>query len=314
MSPLTVVRVAALAFATNFGSVLADIISDITTSESDEFSALQIKAELFWKPILSAAEDVQMDKHLQLYADAEVVIKDLPTENEYVRLALREALDHLKSADDASFKQALASERVAKEKIDGPCDTGSSGLSFLSGGHWKNALQSALKQFIGGGRYSEKLVEHVEQRQADILPVLRGAAGVTGSILSDCRLASKRSFDLKKYDIYNKGVPETPQSAEDVADRIIEAAGETRRRFTRSITDLVKGITKDFQEKQEDAAVTVTKASLQGLHATVAQAEAKISANFDAPTAKISANFKPPTLDLRSSLLSSSWESSLIDL
>jgi len=274
MSVLAFLRVAAPAFAIFLWPVRADIISDITGSEGDEFSALQIKAELFWKPILSAAKDVQMEKHLQLYADAEALIKDLPAENEYVRQALREALDHLKSADDALFKQALSSSEVAQEKLDAPCETSGS-FSFLSGG--QNFLKIALKSFIGGGQYPEKLVEHVQQRQADILPVLRGAAGVTGSILSDCRLASKRSFDVRKYDIYNKGVPKTPQSADDLADRIIDAAGETRSRFMRGITDLVKGITRDTQEKQEDAAVTVTKASLQGLHATVAKAEAQFS-------------------------------------
>lgn len=274
MSMIVVVRVAVLLIATCCQPVLADIISDITTSESDEFSALQIKAELFWKPILSAAEDVQMEKHLQLYADVETVIKELPAENEYVRKTLRTALDHLKSADDISFKQALASKNTAKDKLDAPCDS-SGGLSFLTGG--QNFLKTALQRFIGGGKYPEKLVQHVEQRQADILPVLRGAAGVTGSILSDCRLASKLGFDVRKYDIYNKGVPKTPQAADDVADRIIDAAGEVRSRFTRSITDMVKGITSDFLGKQEDAAVTVTKNSLQGLHATVAKAEARIA-------------------------------------
>merc|ERR1719486_303422 len=218
-----------------------------------------------------------MEKHLERYADAETVINSLPPENEYVRQTLREALDHLKKADDVAFKQALSSSRVAKDKLDAPCDTSGSPFSFFTGGLTaKNFMKNVLKQFVGGGHYPEKLVEHVEQRQADIMPVLRGAATVTGSILSDCRLASKRSFDVRKYDIYNKGVPKTPQIADDVADRIIEASGETRHRFTSSITDLVKGITRDVQEKQEDAAATVTKASLQGLHASVAKAEARL--------------------------------------
>lgn len=261
------------------GSLLSargsDIISDITSPEADGFSALQIKAQVFWKPILSVAEDVKMEQHLQLYDDAEAVIKNLPAENEYVRQTLREALDHLKAADDASFKQALAAADVAQEKLDAPCDGRGSSFSFLTGG--QNFLKLAMQRFIRGGEYPEKLVEHVQQRQAEILPVLRGAAGVTGNILSDCRLASKKGFDVRKYDIYNRDVPKTPQSAKDMADRIIDAASETRRRFTRSITDMVKGITKDFEEKHQDASVTVTQASLQGLHASVAQAEKQLS-------------------------------------
>lgn len=275
MSVFAITRVAVLALAV--WPITADIISDITTSAADEFRALEIKAESFWKPILSAAEDVKMEKHLELYADVEVVIKGLPAENEYVRQTLREALDHLKNADDVLFKQALSSARVAKEKLDGPCDTGSMGLSFLTGGHIGSYMKTAMKRFSRGGDYPEKLVEHVQRRQEDILPVLRGAADVTGNILSDCRLASKLSFDIMKYDIYNDNVPKTPKNAKDVADRIIDAAGETRSRFTRSITDLVNGISKDFSEKQEDAGVTVTKASLKGLHTVVAEAEEKMA-------------------------------------
>jgi cell division septum initiation protein DivIVA len=275
MSAFVTVRVALFLLANSMQPVGADIISDITVSETDEFSALQIKAEVFWKPILNAAEDVKMEKHLELYADVEAAINELPAENTYVRQTLREALDHLKRADDASFKQALASSSIATEKLNAPYGQTGDSFSFLHGG--QNFLKAALKRFIGGGRYPEKLVDHVEQRQADILPVLRGAASITGNILTDCRLASKKGFDVRKYDIYNKGVPKTPKRASELADKIIDAAGETRHRFTSSITDLVKGITRDFEGKQEDASVTVTKASLQGLHESIAKAEATMS-------------------------------------
>lgn len=187
----------------------ADIISDITAPESDETSALQIKVEQFWTPVLKAAEGVKMEKHWELYADAEAVIAGLPKENDYVKKALREALDHLKRADSLLLKQALQSSNTASEKLKGPVDAGSGGFSFLTGG--QNFLKAALGRFIDGGRYSEKLVNQVEQRQADILPLLRGAASSTGDILSDCRLASQRSSDVRKYDIYNDGVPKTPK-------------------------------------------------------------------------------------------------------
>jgi len=283
MSMVVAVRVVALVIATKMmpaGALYSqykEVISDITTSESDEFSAMQIKAEMFWKPIVTAAEDVKMEEHLALYADAEAVITGLPAENVYVRQALREALDHLKSADDASFKQALATSRMAKEKLEAPCDISGDAFSFVTGG--QNFLKAALKRFVGAGRYADKLVEHTGQRQADVLPILRGAAGVTGDILSDCRLASKKGFDVRKYSLYNRNVPKTPKIAKDVADRIIDAATETRRRFTRGITGLVASITRDFQEKEEGAAATVTKASLHGLHATIAKAEEHISSS-----------------------------------
>lgn len=270
---MTSIAIIAL-FVARFQLAHADIISDITAPETDQSSALQLKAEIFWKPILSAGEDLNMEKHLEVYAEAEIVIKNLPAANEYVRQILREALDHLKRADDAAFQQALSSARLAREKLYAPVDGGSS-FSFLHGG--QNFLKSALKRFIGGGRYPERLVQHVEQRQADILPALRGAADVSGDILGECRLASKKGFDVRKYDIYNRGVPKTPQAADDMADKIIDAASETRRHFMRSITDLVNGITRDVEGQEEDPAVTVTKASLQTLHQTVANAETRIS-------------------------------------
>lgn len=248
----------------------ADIISDITTSETDETSALQIKVEQFWSPVLNAAKDLQMEKHWELYTDAEAIIAGLPAENDYVRQALREALDHLKKADAVILKQAMESSKVASEKMEAPCDSGSYGFSFLTGG--QNFLKAALGRFIDGGRYSEKLVKQVDQRQADILPLLRGASSVTGNLLSDCRLASKRGFDVRKYDIYNRGVPKTPENAKDLANRIIDASGETRHQFTSSITSMVKGITRDVQEKQEDAATTVVRASV---HASLAKADAR---------------------------------------
>jgi hypothetical protein len=248
----------------------SDIISDITAPESDETSALQIKVEQFWTPVLKAAEGVKMEKHWELYADAEDVIAGLPRENDYVKKALREALDHLRRADSLLLQQALQSSNTASEKLKGPVDAGSGSFSFLTGG--QNFLKAALGRFIDGGRYSEKLVNQVEQRQADILPLLRGAASSTGDILGDCRLASQRSSDVRKYDIYNDGVPKTPKNANALAKRIIDAAGETRHRFTSSITDMVKGIARDVLEKQEDASATVMRESL---HASLAKAEAE---------------------------------------
>lgn len=253
----------------------AEIISDITTSETDEFSALQLKVEQFWTPVLNAAQEVKMDIHVELYAEVEAVLQGLPAETTYVRTALSKALDHLKKADEVLFEHALKSTNVAKDKLGEPCDMSSTPFSFLTGG--QNFLKTALKRFISGGTYSEKLVEHVGKRQADILPVLRGAAFNAGNILSDCRLASKWSFDVRKYDIYNDDVPETPEDAKLVADRIIDASSETRHHFTKSITDMVTGISRDVREKHQDASVTMTHASVS---ASLARAEAKLSAGI----------------------------------
>jgi cell division septum initiation protein DivIVA len=250
----------------------AEVISDIMISETDEFSALQVKKERFWRPVMRAVEETNVDKHAQLYKDVECELATLPEENQYVRLALRESMNHLKSADQELLKNALQSSELASERMAARNDGGSS-FSFFTGG--QNFLKNAIRRFIDGGDYSEKVTDQIGKRQADILPLLRGAAESTGSILSDCRLASKRGFDIRKYDIYNRGVPKTPESAKVLADRLIEAAGETRKRFTSSITSMVNGITRDVQEKQEDAAAIVTRASL---HASLAKVQSSLPA------------------------------------
>lgn len=237
----------------------AEIISDIVTPSLDESRALEIKADQFWLSLLKVAEDMKMEEHLVLYQDVEKVLEELPTENDHVRHLLGEALTLLRHADELVLMQAaqaseLASDRLAAQSGDGL-------FSFLTGG--QNFLSSALRRFVDGSRYSERLVDHVDQRQADILPVLRGTATVTGNVLSHCRTASKHSFDVLKYDIYNRGVPTTPETAKSVAHRLVDAAGQTRHRFMMFITETVSGIAKDTERKHERASATVLQSSLE---------------------------------------------------
>jgi len=220
---------------------------------------LEIKAEQFWKPLLLAAQDVKMEKHLALYKDVERVIKELPTENDYVKQALSESLESLRNADSLLFKQALDSASIASSKLEIPTPS-TGGFSFFSGG--QDFLRRALRKLVDNGQYADQLAEHITDRQNDILPMLRGAAKISGNVLTDCRVASKKAFDVRKYDIYNRGVPKTPKEANAVAERLVDAAGETRSRFTKFITEAALSITRDVQGKQEPAAATVTKASL----------------------------------------------------
>lgn len=267
-----------LALAHSTGVALADfpigeVISDLTTSSADEGRALDIKAEQFWRPILDAAEDLHLDAHDAVVQDATRIAGELPEENSYARQALLEAADHLRRADEAVLNQAVYSSKVAAERIANA--GGSDWSSFISS--WSSGpsfLTHALRRFVDGGGYSERLVEQVSSRQANILPVLRGVSAATGDVLSDCRLASKRAFDLLKYDIYNKGVPKTPESAKAVAHRLVDAAGETRHRFSRLIVEMANGIARDVEGKTDAAGATLARSSLQGKVAAVNQAPA----------------------------------------
>lgn len=241
--------------------VISDITSDITTSSVDESRALEIKAETFWKSLLEATDDMHLQQHSALYVDAEKVIAALPAENDYVREALTESLMRLRRADEVLMNQAGRSAQVAADALATPVGGGGDFFSFITGG--QGFFAQAVKSFVDDSRYPQRLRKQVQDRQADILPVLQSASEVTGNVLKDSRLASSRSFDAMKYDIYNDGVPKTPQDAKDIANRIVDAAGESRHHFTSFITEAAKSIARDVESAEESPATTVIRSSLQ---------------------------------------------------
>jgi len=240
--------------------VASEFLSDLTTSPGDESRALELKRDQFWLPLLEAAEQMHIPEHLQLCVGAEKEASELPTENEYVRTALLDAIQRIRHANEALLRQAVDSIRVAQDKLSQPTTT-DTGNVWSAGG----LFASAIRHFVGEGTYSERLAQDVGDRQGDVLPVLRGAAKMTGSVLDDCRLSSKRAFDALKYDIYNKGVPKTPQSAKDLAYKLVDASAKTRKQFMGFVMTMVAGITKDTIGKSDRAATTVVHATLQGV-------------------------------------------------
>jgi len=254
---------ALLALSLNSVSIgYAQIISDLVTPLADQSRALEIKSEQFWQPVLQAAEKAKSVEHSMLYADVEAVVATLPTSNEYVRQALNDALSRLRHADAIVGAQGAESSEIASERLSAPV-AWESKFSFLTGG--QNYFSLAVKRFIGGGEYSERVQDHVHRRQSDILPALRGAAASSGNVLADCRVASGRSFDVLKYDIYNNGVPKTPEPAKAVAYRLVEAIGETRHRFMQFVKESAEGIARDTESKHDDPSATVTRSLLVGV-------------------------------------------------
>jgi len=253
-------RIGVCGWLVSLWSSEADIISDITTSSVDESRALEIKAETFWESLLQATDDMKLQQHVVVYAEVEKILADLPAENEYVHEALAEALARLRRADEVLMSQAARSAQLAADSLASPLG-GRSFFSFITGG--QGFFAQAVKSFVDDSRYPQRLRKQVQDRQADILPILQGASEVTGNVLKDCRLASKRSFDALKYDIYNKGVPKTPQTAKDVAYKIVDAAGESRKHFTGFITEAANSIARDVESAGESPATTVIRSSLQ---------------------------------------------------
>jgi len=247
----------------------SEVISDLTVGSLDETRALEVKAEQFWGSILAAAEKAKMVEHAQLHRDAEKVIAELPNEHSYVKQALSDSLSHLRHADDLVLVQAISSTKLAADELHKPVSGSQHAtFSFLSGGQMLSIFKDRLRRFASEGTYSERLVELVEQRQADVLPVLQGELAITGDVLTDCHEASKRSFDALKYDIYRnggirlRGAARTPDHAKAIANQMIEAAKETRSRFTDFMMQTVLSVARDAGGKHESAAATVTHASV----------------------------------------------------
>lgn len=243
----------------------AEVISDVLSSESVEDRALEVRAKQFWSAIKSVADDMNLEEHVNLYAEAEQSLKELSPEHSYVREALSESLLRLQRADATVFKQGLESAGIAAaelEAIGKPSSKESGGISWLRSGSQQGILRKALGLFIDG-KYADELREQVEERQASLLPMLRGAADVTGNVLEDCRLSTRLAFDVQKYDIYNKGVPKTPEAAKEVSKKIVEASSQTRKRFMNFVMSMVGSLVSDIAAKTTTASATVVQAEVQ---------------------------------------------------
>jgi len=241
----------------------SDIISDVTTSMADESRALNIKAEHFWKPVQQVAEQALVIGHTELYKDVAKTLATLPPQNKFVRRALGEALSKLQRADAAVAAQASMSSQVAEQTLANPTSW-ESGFSFVTGG--QNFFSLAMRKFTGQ-KYQDRLQEHINTRQAAILPIMQNMAKV--NVLKDCRVASRQSFDILKYDIYNKDVPRTPEVVTKIANRIIDASAETRHQFMQLVKESAKGLAQDSEGKQDHPSATVTHSLVEGMKPTL---------------------------------------------
>lgn len=248
----------------------SEVISDLSAGPSDEARTLELKAEEFWGSILAAAQKAKMGEHAQLYIDTEKVIGDLSNEHAYVKEALTDALSHLRHADDLILVKAMQSTKLASDEMSKPVSgSKQSAFSFMAGGQMCSVFKERLRRFASDGTYSEHLVELVEQRQVEVLPVLQGEFEITGDVLTDCHAASQRSFDALKNGGSRagrlRGASKVPENAKAVANRIIQAAKETRERFIDFMFQTVLNIVHDAGKHEfhvPKASATVDRASV----------------------------------------------------
>eukprot|EP00930_Biecheleria_cincta_P049593 TRINITY_DN34790_c0_g1_i1.p1 TRINITY_DN34790_c0_g1~~TRINITY_DN34790_c0_g1_i1.p1 ORF type:complete len:295 (+),score=72.94 TRINITY_DN34790_c0_g1_i1:52-936(+) len=259
---------------TNLVAPIWHAIEDRLDLEYDETRALDAKSEQFWQPVLQAATEGKPGQHADIYKDSQAVLADLPEETySYVHKALLEAVSHLHHADDALMQQNSASLHLAADKLASPAGGQEEGLSFLTGSHRFLSLAMLATQHLFGLSYKERLHKQVKQRQAEILPSLRGASKVTGDVLAETREASNKAFDVLKYDLYHRGSPKTPEAAKQVAQKIIAGARETRHRFFQPIMSSVDGMARDVSGEEQFPSATVDAAIAEGMGTQSEEAE-----------------------------------------
>jgi len=180
-----------------------------------------------------------------------------------VQKKLLEASKRLREANEALQSQSRSTQDVADQKLNEDANSGWSwSFSWEHGVSYSNAFSNARAKLVGDGDYSQKVAKDVADRQADVEPVLRSAASKLGDVLTNCRLVSSLSFDILKYDIYNRGVPKTPQEVKDISDKLIAAARITRQEFMGVTMGPVHSLVDDTQGKADRPTATVVRAQM----------------------------------------------------
>lgn len=248
----------------------AEVLSDFAAASTDETRALELKADEFWGSILAAAKKANMAEHAQIYKDSEKALLELSgAPHAEVKRALTDAISHLRHADGLVLMQAIQSAKLASSELHKPVEgsphvAAQVAFSFSSGGQMQSIFKERLRRFASVGTYPEHLVELVEQRQTEMLPLLQGELAITGDVLKDCHEAAQSSFEVLKYDNYRRlrGAPKTPTSAKAVANRIVKASKETRSRFTEFLMDTVWNVAHDALGKRNGTHAIVMKPSI----------------------------------------------------
>lgn len=252
--------IANLLVITVLSGASSEIISDLSISTDDQSNALNIKKEKFWSSVVEPTESTHVSEHIQLANEAKALAWSLPAEYDYVQQKLLEAARRLREANEALQAQSTTARDVAEQKIkEDASSTWSWSFSWENGLSYSNAFSNARSKLVGDGDYSKKLAKDIQNRQADTEAILRSAANKLGDVLKNCRLVSSLSFDILKYDIYNKGVPKTTPEVKAMADRLIAAGRVTRQKFMGVTMGPVQSLVEDVQGKTERPTATVIR-------------------------------------------------------
>jgi len=225
-----------------------EVISDILGEE--KWNAKQgngVLEEIFWDKISKALKDTDYHRHDVVLERAEAAISQLPDENFHVRSLLTTATERLRKAHQQLARNALeGSDLLPRGEFD-------VGINDISQG--TNALFS-LPSF----NLHEKSGDVLRLKRYDSLAKILKVQD--SSVLEDLRTATRLCFDAVKYDIYNKGVPKSPEHLTPLAYELVDVSSDLRKSYLGRISGIARAITEEVKESRKDAVKTAIEASI----------------------------------------------------
>jgi len=211
---------------------LAEVYSDLTLSHDFQERQLKKRHDHFWSVVESA---VDTEDYVAAAEGLFACLDDVP--DGPTKPILRESVEHLQIAAAGAAAQNDRTTSVADASVAaGPRGEAKGPTDFFK------RLYGA---FVSDDQkdFPAQLRGQVEERQKRVVDILKKSK--SSDVLTNTRLASKKAFDVLKYDIYTPKAPKTPESAKEIANKVIDMHAAVRRSYLGVITTLANEIAKD---------------------------------------------------------------------
>lgn len=213
--------------------VVAETYSDITLPEDFQERQLKKRHDSFWKVI---EESVDTEDYVSAAEGLAACLDDVPEEAP-TKPILEESIRHLHAAARGAAAQNGRAVDVAESEMTGGSQAAPKGPTEF--------FQRLYSSFIAEDQkdFPDKFRGQVQERQKRVGQILKGSVGM--SVLQDTRMASKLAFDVLKYDIYTPKAPKTPESAKEIANKVIDLHAKVRKSFLGVITTAANQLAND---------------------------------------------------------------------
>lgn len=214
--------------------VVAETISDLTLPEDFQERQLKKRHDRFWQVIEAA---VDTEDYVEAAEGLAACLDDVP--DGPTKPILEQSIQHLHAAALGAAAQNGRATSVAEAEMKGGSQAQPKGPTDF--------FQRLYASFVAEDQkdFPDKFRGQVQERQQRVSQILKGSVG--SNVLQDTRLASKLSFDVLKYDIYNSKAPKTSEQAKEIANKVIDLHAKVRKSFLGVITTAANQIANDAQ-------------------------------------------------------------------